>query len=402
MNRGANIKPLAGIKVIDFTRVFAGPYCTMLLADLGADVVKIEIPGKGDLLRTQGPPFFHGMGITFLATNRNKRSITLDLQSEQGKKIAYDLCMNADVLVENFRPDVMPRLGLGYEQLAPDNPKLVYGAISGLGADGPDRLQGALDVTIQGIGGYMSITGEVGGRPVKLGTSAFDMVSGMNCQSAILAALLQRISTGRGQKIETSLLEGEVAFLANAALEYLITGNNPQKWGSEHAQLAPLKVYKTSDGWVVIVAGYQNMFESFAKVLGRDDLITDLRFIDLPSRVTNRDALNEIVEAELIKFKTDNLIAKLETAKVPCAPVNNMEQVFSHRQVLHRKMLMHVEHAKYGKLPQLGAAVKYSEFDVSESWTAPPLLGEHTELILQEWLGLQPDDIARLRVSKVI
>jgi succinate--hydroxymethylglutarate CoA-transferase len=374
----------------------------MLLADLGADVVKIEIPGKGDLLRTQGPPFFHGMGITFLATNRNKRSITLDLQSEQGKKIAYDLCMNADVLVENFRPDVMPRLGLGYEQLAPKNPKLVYGAISGLGADGPDRLQGALDVTIQGIGGYMSITGEVGGRPMKLGTSAFDMVSGMNCQSAILAALLQRVSTGRGQKIETSLLEGEVAFLANAALEYLVTGNNPKKWGSEHAQLAPLKVYETSDGWVVIVAGYQNMFESFAKVLGRDEWITDPRFIDLSSRVTNRDALNETVEAELIKFKTDDLIAKLEAAKVPCAPVNNMEQVFSHRQVLHRNMLMQVEHAKYGKLPQLGPAVKYSEFDVTESWTAPPLLGEHTESVLQEWLGLRSEDIAGLRASNAI
>jgi crotonobetainyl-CoA:carnitine CoA-transferase CaiB-like acyl-CoA transferase len=402
MNRGANKKPLAGIKVIDFTRVFAGPYCTMLLADLGADVVKIEIPEKGDLLRTQGPPFFHGMGITFLATNRNKRSITLDLQSEQGKKIAYDLCMNADVLVENFRPDVMPRLGLGYQQLAPKNPKLVYGAISGLGADGPDRLQGALDVTIQGIGGYMSITGEVGGRPMKLGTSAFDMVSGMNCQSAILAALLQRVSTGRGQKIETSLLEGEVAFLANAALEYLITGNNPKKWGSEHAQLAPLKVYETSDGWVVIVAGYQNMFESFAKVLGRDEWIADPRFIDLSSRVTNRDALNKTVEAELIKFKTDDLIAKLEAAKVPCAPVNNMEQVFSHRQVLHRNMLTQVEHAKYGKLPQLGPAVKYSEFDVTESWTAPPLLGEHTESVLQEWLGLRSEDIAGLKASKVI
>jgi succinate--hydroxymethylglutarate CoA-transferase len=402
MNRGSNKKPLAGIKVIDFTRVFAGPYCTMLLADLGADVVKIEIPVKGDLLRTQGPPFFHGMGITFLATNRNKRSITLDLQSEQGKKIAYDLCMNADVLVENFRPDVMPRLGLGYQQLAPKNPKLVYGAISGLGADGPDRLQGALDVTIQGIGGYMSITGEVGGRPMKLGTSAFDMVSGMNCQSAILAALLQRVSTGRGQKIETSLLEGEVAFLANAALEYLITGNNPKKWGSEHAQLAPLKVYETSDGWVVIVAGYQNMFESFAKILGRDEWIMDPRFIDLPSRVTNRDALNETVEAELIKFKTDDLIAKLEAAKVPCAPVNNMDQVFSHRQVLHRNMLTQVEHAKYGKLPQLGPAVKYSEFDVTESWTAPPLLGEHTESVLQEWLGLRSEDIAGLRASKAI
>jgi crotonobetainyl-CoA:carnitine CoA-transferase CaiB-like acyl-CoA transferase len=402
MKKSAANKPLDGLKVIDFTRVFAGPYCTMLLADLGADVVKIEIPGQGDLLRTQGPPFHHGMGITFLATNRNKRSITLDLQTEKGKTIAYDLCMKADVLVENFRPDVMPRLGLDYDKLVLGNPKLIYAAISGLGADGPDMLQGALDVTIQGVGGYMSITGEAGGRPVKLGTSAFDMVSGMNCQAAILAALLQRVTTGKGQKIETSLLEGEVAFLANAALEYLITGNNPKKWGSEHAQLVPLKVYETANGWAVIVAGYQNMFEAFAKVLGRDDLITDPRFTNVAGRVTNREALNQIIEAELIKFKTDELIAKLEAAKVPCAPVNNMQQVFSHRQVLHRNMLCHVEHPSYGKLPQLGPAVKYSSFDVTDGWTAPPLLGEHTEQVLHEWLALKDDEVDGLKTEKVV
>jgi crotonobetainyl-CoA:carnitine CoA-transferase CaiB-like acyl-CoA transferase len=395
-------KPLAGLKVIDFTRVFAGPYCSMLLADLGADVVKVELPGEGDPLRTQGPPFHHGIGITFLATNRNKRSITLDMSTDEGKKIAHRLCVDADVLVENFRPDVMPRLGLGYDRLAADNPKLIYASISGMGADGPDRNLGAFDLTIQAIGGYMSITGERGGQPIKLGTSAFDMVAGMNCHAAILAALLQRALTGKGQKVETSLLEGEVAFLANAALEYLLTGNNPRKWGSEHAQQVPYKAFETADGWAIIGAGYQNLWEAFLGVLGRRELLDDPRFRDLSGRVTNRDALYALLDTEVRKHNTAELIKKLDAAKVPCAPVNNMQQVFDHPQVRHRGMLRPVQHPSYGELPQLGPAAKYSAFDVEQDWTAPPLLGEHTEEVLREWLALRPSEIARLKAQKVI
>jgi crotonobetainyl-CoA:carnitine CoA-transferase CaiB-like acyl-CoA transferase len=395
-------KPLAGLKVIDFTRVFAGPYCSMLLADLGADVVKVELPGEGDPLRTQGPPFHHGIGITFLATNRNKRSITLDMSTDEGKKIAHRLCVDADVLVENFRPDVMPRLGLGYDRLAADNPKLIYASISGMGADGPDRNLGAFDLTIQAIGGYMSITGGRGGQPIKLGTSAFDMVAGMNCHAAILAALLQRALTGKGQKVETSLLEGEVAFLANAALEYLLTGNNPRKWGSEHAQQVPYKAFETADGWAIIGAGYQNLWEAFLGVLGRRELLDDPRFRDLSGRVTNRDALYALLDTEVRKHNTAELIKKLDAAKVPCAPVNNMQQVFDHPQVRHRGMLRPVQHPSYGELPQLGPAAKYSAFDVEQDWTAPPLLGEHTEEVLREWLALRPSEIARLKAQKVI
>lgn len=395
-------KPLAGLKVIDFTRVFAGPYCTMLLADLGADVVKVELPGEGDPLRTQGPPFHHGLGITYLAANRNKRSLTLDMSSETGKQIAFDLCRHADVLVENFRPGVMPRLGLGYERLAEVNARLVYASISGMGADGPDKDLGAFDLTIQAIGGYMSITGERGGKPIKLGTSAFDMIAGMNCQTAILAALLQRATTGRGQKVETSLLEGEVAFLANAGLEFMLTGTNPTKWGSEHAQQVPYKAFETADGWAIIGAGYQNLWMAFLGVIGREDLQQDPRFADLPSRVTNRDALYESLDPEVRKYRTADLLTRLEVAKVPCAPVNNMEQVFSHRQVLHRGMLRPVEHPSYGTLPQIGPAAKYSAFKVEEGWTAPPLLGEHSEEVLGEWLSLPADTIENLKTQKVI
>ncbi len=365
-SQSAKKKPLAGVKIVDFTRVFAGPYCSMLLADLGAEVVKVEMPGQGDPLRTQGPPFHHGIGITFLATNRNKRSITLNLQSAEGQDIARKLCAQADVVIENFRPDVMPRLRLGYEELSALNPRLVYASISGMGADGPDMRVGAFDLTIQAIGGYMSITGEPGGAPIKLGTSAFDMIAGMNCQAAILAALLQRKESGEGQKIETSLLEGEVAFLANAALEYLLTDVTPRKWGSEHPQQAPYKAFQTADGFAIIGAGYQNLFESFMEVLGRRDLVEDSRFRDLAGRVTHRKELYELLDAEVKRHSTAELIHKLEAAKVPCAPVNDIKEVFNHRQVLHREMLQQVEHPTYGSLPQLGSAAKYSAFDVAE------------------------------------
>lgn len=395
-------KVLTGLKVIDFTRVFAGPYCTMLLADLGAEVVKVELPGEGDPLRTQGPPFHHGMGVTYLAANRNKRSITLDMGTAQGKEIAWKMCLQADVLVENFRPDVMSRLGLGYDRLASANPRLIYASISGMGADGPDKDIGAFDLTIQAIGGYMSITGERNGRPTKLGTSAFDMITGMNCHSAVLAALLERAGTGRGQKVETSLLESEVAFLANAGIEYLLTGTSPGKWGSEHPQLVPYKAFQTADGWAIIGAGYQNIWGSFLDVIGRQDLAQDPKYADQAARVINRDALYEVLDVEIRKHRTQELIVRLDAAKVPCAPVNDIEQVFGHRQVLHRGMLQHVEHPVYGRLPQLGPAAKYSSFEVTEGWTAPPLLGEHTAQVLADWLNLPPERIAELQESRVV
>jgi len=395
-------KPLSGVRVVDFSRFFAGPYCAQLLGDLGAEVVKVELPGNGDPLRIQGPPFFHGNGITFLATNRNKRSITLDMQSEKGRNLARRLCLKADVVLENFRPDVMPRHGLDYDSLARESPRLVYASISGFGADGPDMKLGAFDLTIQAVGGYMSITGERDRPPIKLGTSAFDMLAGMNCHSAILAALLQRSVTGKGQKVETSLLEAEVAFLVNAALEYLITGVEPQKWGSEHAQQVPYKAFKTADGWAVIGAGFPNFYESFCGLLGRVDLVTDPRFADMPGRVKNRELLYSILDAEVVKHKTDKLIAGLEAAKVPCAPVNNMQQVFSHRQVKHRGMQQTLHHPTYGDVPSLGAGAKYSSFEVTSGWTAPPLLGEDTDAVLREWLAVSDGEVAELRKDKVI
>jgi len=381
-------KPLTGIRVLDFTRLFAGPFCTMLLGDLGADVVKIEAP-DGDPIRHQGPPFHHGHSMSYLAVNRNKRSIVLDFKTAEHKAIAAQLAQAADVIVENFRPGVMDRLGIGYEKIAAGNPRVVYASMSGMGADGPDRDLGAFDLTIQAEGGYMSITGERGGAPIKLGTSAFDLICGQYAMGAIVTALLSRERTGRGQRLETSLFESEITFLVDAAMEYFLTGRNREKWGSEHAAQAPYQAFQSADGWVVIGAGMQKLFESLLKVLDRLDLMQDPRFADLAARVQHRSELQQILKAELAKHGTASLIERLRAEGVPCAPVNNMAQVFNHRQALHRGMVQHVEHPDYGRIPVVGPAVKYSEFDIAAGWQAPPELGEHTGAVLSDWLGLR-------------
>lgn len=380
------MKPLAGIRVLDFTRIYAGPYCTMLLGDHGADVVKVEVPG-GDPVRRQGPPFHHGMGMTFLAANRNKRSIVLDAKKPEDLDLIRRLASRADVIVENFRPDVMARLGLAYEELAKTNPGLVYASLSGLGADGPDADKGAFDLTVQAIGGFMSITGERGGKPIKVGTSIFDLVCGLNAFSAIVASLLGRKESGAGQRIETSLLEGEVAFLVDAAMEYLVSGHVRERWGSEHSQIVPYKVFEARDGMVVIGAGYETVFRPFLEVLGRLDLLDDPRFSTLAARVENREAVYEVLDAEVRRHGSAELLARLEAAGVPCAPVNDMRQVFDHPQVLHRRMRLELEHPAYGSVPTLGPAVKYSGFEVTEGWSAPPMLDEHRGQVLADWLA---------------
>jgi succinate--hydroxymethylglutarate CoA-transferase len=379
-------KPMTGIKVLDFTRLFAGPFCTMLLGDLGADVVKVEAP-EGDPIRYQGPPFYKKHSFSYLAANRNKRSIVIDMKSPEGKALARKLALAADVIVENFRPGVMKRLGLDYEGLAAERPGLIYVSMSGFGGDGPFSEVGAFDLTIQAEGGYMSLTGERNGEPIKLGTSAFDLVCGQYAMGAVMTALFDRTQTGKGQLIETSLFEGEISFLVDAGMQYLTTGVSKGKWGSEHAQLVPYKAFEASDGWVVIGAGVQNLFERLLEVIGRMDLLADARFAQLSGRVTNRDALYEILDKEIRRFTVADLVKKLADAQVPCSPINNMEQVFNHPQALHRGMVKKVEHAEYGPLSVIGPAVKYSGFDIASEWQAPPLLGEHTEAVSKDWLG---------------
>jgi succinate--hydroxymethylglutarate CoA-transferase len=379
-------KPLSGVKVLDFTRLYAGPFCTMLLGDMGADVIKVEMPG-GDPIRQSGPPFHKGLAMSYLAGNRNKRSLLLDLKTEVDREIAYQLALKADVIVENFRPTVMPRLGLSYEKLSAVNPGLVWASISGMGADGPDADLGNFDLTIQAIGGFMSITGERDSPPIKLGTSVFDLVCAQYAMGAVVTALFDRSRTGKGQRVETSLFESQLTFLVDAAMEYLVMGMVRDKWGSEHATFVPYKAFQTADGWAVIGAGSTNLFEAFLGVLKRPELAKDPRFATGPDRVKNREALYAILDEEVRKFKTDEVIAKLNEAKVPCGPVNNMEQVFTHRQALHRGMVQTLTHPDYGDVKVIGPAVKYSTCDITDGWTAPPLLGEHTTSVIKDWLG---------------
>jgi succinate--hydroxymethylglutarate CoA-transferase len=281
----------------------------------------------------------------------------------------------------------MQRMGLGYETLAAKNSRLIFVSMSGFGASGPYSEKGAFDLTIQAEGGYMSITGERNGTPIKLGTSAFDLVCGQYAMSAITTALFDRERTGKGQLIETSLFEGEITYLMDAGMQYLTTGESKGKWGSEHAQLVPYKAFQAADGWVVIGAGVQNLFERFLQVIGRTDLVTDPRFADVKARVANRDEVHKILDAEVRRFKVAEIVEKLDAAKVPCSPINNMEQVFTHPQALHRGMVQKVEHADYGEVNVIGPAVKYGGFDIAADWSAPPLLGEHNDTVKKDWLG---------------
>lgn len=379
-------KPLKGLKVLDMTRFYAGPFCTMHMGDHGADVVKIEAPG-GDQTRRQGPPFLGGNGMTFLAANRNKRSLELDAKSDEGRALLFDLACKADVIVENFRPPVLKRLGIDYEKVSAINPGVIYASLSALGADGPDAARGGFDITVQAEFGFMSISGEKNGKSIKQGTSVFDLVSGLYAYSGILGALRLREQTGRGQIVETSLMEAQMTFLVDAAMEYLAAGVVRQRFGSEHSQIVPYKVFTTADGEMVIGAGYQTVYEPFCKAIGREDMITDPRFATLEQRVINRDAIYEILDAEVAQHDTAHLIEILSAAGVPNAPVNDMAQVFAHPQALHRNMKIDLDHPVYGTCPTIGAGVKYSGFDITEGWTAPPLLNEGAEGVLAEWLG---------------
>ncbi|WP_244405943.1 CaiB/BaiF CoA transferase family protein [Afipia carboxidovorans] len=381
------MKPLAGLKVLDLTRFFAGPFCTMLLGDHGADVVKVESPGGGDQTRRQGPPFKAENGMTFFAGNRNKRSLVLDAKTEEGRDLLFQLASRADVVVENFRPPVLKRLGIDYERVSAANPGVIYASLSALGPDGPQGDRGGFDITVQAEFGFMSISGEKNGKSIKQGTSVFDLVTGLYAYSGIVTALLQRKETGRGQRVETSLMESQVSFLVDAAMEYLIAGKVREKWGSEHSQIVPYKVFSTRDGEVVIGAGYQTVYEPFVRAIGREDLITDPRFATLAVRVENRDEMYRILDEEIAKYTNAEIIALLDKATVPNAPVNNVAQVFSHPQLLHRKMLLSLDHPQYGSVPTIGPAVKYSGFDVAEGWRAPPLLNEGAESVIEDWLG---------------
>ncbi len=384
--------PLAGIRVLDLTRVLAGPYCTMFLGDLGAEVVKVEQPGVGDDTRGWGPPFVGGQSAYFLCVNRNKKSIAIDLKAPEGIQLLRRLAMTADVLIENFRPGTMERLGLGEDALRAHNPKLIFSSLSGFGSDGPMRDWPGYDLIVQAWGGLMSITGMPDGEPTKVGVAIIDLVAGLMLGKSIVAALFAREKLGIGQRVETSLLEAEVASLINVGSNYLIEGKIPTRWGNAHPSIVPYQSFQSADGYLVIGVASEAIWRRFCQALGRSELCDDARFAKNANRVENRIELIHILAEIFLARSTSEWLKLLNHAEVPCAPVQTIDQVFSAPQVLQRGMLAEVQHPTAGKVKMAGIPVKFSATPASIR-LPPPVLGQHTAEILASWLGLQPGEV---------
>jgi len=378
------MQSLNGIRVLDLSRVLAGPYCTMVLGDLGADVIKVESP-QGDETRNWGPPFAEGESAYYLCVNRNKRSIVVNIKTAEGRDILYRLIQRSDILVENFRPGSLARFSLDFESASALNPSLIYCSITGFGQRGPLRDKPGYDFMIQAMGGLMSFTGEPDGEPMKVGVAVADLFAGQNAVIAILAALQARTQTGKGQHIDVSLFDSQLGMLANVASNYLVSGSLPKRYGNAHANIVPYQSFQANDGWFVVAVGNDAQFATMCKVIGENELVKDPRFSTNSARVQNRDALISILKPVFLT-KTVNEWISLIGDEFPCGPINNLEQTFSMSQVESREMLIHMEHPTIGELPVVGSPLKFSDMPV-EYKLPPPRLGEHTEEVLKELLG---------------
>lgn len=387
------MQPLDDLVVVDLTRALAGPYCTMMLADLGARVIKVESPEGGDDTRGWGPPFVQGESAYFMSVNRNKESVALNLKHPEGLRVLHRLLERADVLVENFRPGVMERLELDYPRLRERYPRLVYCSISGFGQSGPYREKPAYDLILQGMGGIMGITGEEDGPPVKVGVAVADICAGMFAAFGILAALRVRERTGRGQWVDAALLDGQVAWLTYAAANYFATGENPTRMGSAHPNLCPYQAFRTQDGYLNVAVGSEAIWKRFCEAVD-PQLAEDPRFRTNPDRVRNRSQLIPLLQARFRERPTREWIRILDEAGVPNGPIYAISEVFSDPQTLHRQMRVEVEHPRAGRVTVTGVPVKFSDTPGSVR-TPPPLLGQHTRAVLRE-LGYTDEDVVRL------
>ena len=333
------VRPLEGIKVLDLSRALAGPYCTMMLADMGAEVIKIEMPERGDDSRAWGPPFIEGESAYFISVNRNKKSMTLNLKKEKSIEIVHRLIKQSDVLIENFRPGTMEKLSLSYDEVKEINPKIIYCSISGFGQDGPYRLLPGMDQVLQGMGGLMSITGEPDGPPVKVGVAVADIAGGMFAAYGIVVALFNRETGGKGQMIDLSLLDCQVAWLTYRAGSFFASGEIPKPLGSGHPVIVPYQAFKAKDVYVNVAAGNDQLWQKFCKALGLENLMNEQQFATNAMRVKNREEIIEIIGDVICNKKADEWLKILTEAGVPCGPIYNMDKIFSDPQVLHREMV---------------------------------------------------------------
>ena len=394
--------PLKGVKILDLTWVLAGPFASMVLCDLGADVIKVERPGVGDVARYTAP-IVNGESCYFFSVNRGKRSLTLDLKSERGRDIFLRLVEKADVVMENFTPGTMERLGLGYPTLQERNPRLVYAATSGFGQTGPDRFRPALDVVVQGMGGIMSITGEPDGPPVRPGASLGDITGGLFTAIGVLAALQERERSGRGQMLDVSMLDCQISILENAFVRYFATGEVPKPLGTRHPAATPFQAFPTKDGYIVLALswGIENQWELYCATIGRHDLIDDPRFDTPALRTEHHGELEPLLIEAMRKKTTAEWLREFDAIGLACGPLNNIPQAAEQPQVKARGMLVEVEHPVIGRLPLPDTPVKLSRTPGGIR-SASPALGEHTDAVLRDLLALSDDEIADLRRSSVI
>lgn len=381
--------PLAGIKIIDLTRILSGPFCTMTLADLGAEVIKIESP-QGDDTRQWGPPFIRNESAYFLSVNRNKKSVVLNLKDPKGKEIFLKMVQTADVVVENFRPGTLKKLGIDFEVLKQHNPRIVLASISGFGQTGPYAKKPGYDVLAQGMGGLMSVTGEPGGSPVKAGYSLADIGAGMWATIGILSALWERQSSGQGQWVDVSLLDTMVSWQTYLAGNYFATNNDPKPLGGAHPNIVPYQVFEASDGHFILAVGNDNLWNSFVEAMDME-VLRDRKFKTNPDRVQNRDELISILE-EAFKRKTrDEWVDIFENAKIPCGPVNKLSDILNDAHIKEREMVVEMEHPSLGTLKMLGIPVKLSRTP-GRLKTVPPAHGEHSQAVLKQ-LGYSKEEI---------
>ena len=395
-------RALEGLRIVDLTRIVAGPLATQIFADYGAEVIKIEQPGIGDDSRHWAPPRTpDGQAAYFFSVNRGKKSVTVDLKHPRGQALVAEMARRADVLVENFTPGTADRLGLGHLALRAANPRLVYCSISGFGATGPYRERAGYDAIMQGMTGLMSITGEPDGPPMKVGVALIDVITALYAHGAILAALHHRERTGEGQYLELSLMECGIAALINAATAYLVGGEVQGRWGSAHPSLVPYQAFRARDGYFIVGAGNERLWKAFCEVLGTPEWADDPRYDSNAKRVERRAELVGLIEARLAARGRDAWVAAFAAAGLPAGPINDIAQVFSDPQVAHRQMVVEVEHPTAGPVRLPGIPVKFGGTPARVQGP-PPLLGEHTDEVLRGILGLDDAAVAALRAEGVV